>query len=147
MHRSGPLYPPLGIAVPALRVQVGIAEGKAGTPTDATSGAARGRICRQQSQTGRWMSEKADMTVSMRHTEGTVPSVPTFLSRNRFLTGGLYMTWLETQRRARVRARVSHIGGWCSAGGGWVQRVQRVQPHDVHAGRSRAPTGRPEGSG
>lgn len=38
MHRSGPLYPPLGIAVPALRVQVGTAEGKAGTPTDATPG-------------------------------------------------------------------------------------------------------------
>lgn len=111
MHRSGSLYPPLGLAVPVLRVQVGTAAGKAGTPKDVTPGANRGRICRQQSQTGRWMSEKADMTVSMRHTEGTVPSVPTLLSQNRFLMGGLYMTWLETQRRARVRARVSHIGG------------------------------------
>ena len=147
MHRSGPLYPPLGIAVPALRVQVGTAEDKAGTPTDATPDAARGRICRQQSQTGRWMSEKADMTVSIRHTEGTVPSVPTFLSRNRFLTGGLYMTWLETHRHAWTRARVSPIGGWWPAGGGRVQRVQRVQPRDVDAGRSHAPTGRPESSG
>ncbi len=28
MHRSGPLYPPLGIAVPALRVQVGTAKAR-----------------------------------------------------------------------------------------------------------------------
>lgn len=110
MRHTDPLYPPLGLAVPTLRVQVGTAAGKVGTPTDATPGAARGRICQQQPQTGRWMSEKADMTVSMGHTEGTVPSVPTFLSRNRFLTGGLYMTWLETHRHAWTRARISYRG-------------------------------------
>lgn len=85
--RHATLYPPLAGAVSTGSSQVGTPGTKVGTPADAVRRAGKGG--KRQPQPGEAVLEdkNAYMTVFVGHTELTVPTVPTFFSEHRFLTG------------------------------------------------------------
>jgi len=85
--RHATLYPPLAGAVSTGSPKVGTPGPKVGTPGPAARRAGKGG--KHQPQPGEAVLEdkNAYMTVFVGHTELTVPTVPTFFSENRFLTG------------------------------------------------------------